>query len=494
MYLPTFAADLARRRRRLEPGRPILLCAADGQREAVAACCAAALRSGVRPGMSVSHARALLPGGVHAEEHDAARVGRSLVRLAEWALRLAPIVAPDPPDGLRIDAGGCERLYRGIEPLLALLRGGAARLGLACRIAGAPSFGAAWGIARFGEHRVWLTAQADLRATLSPLPVEALRIEPKVAEALREVGCASIGDLLRLPRPVLPARYGNGLLRRLDQALGALPEPVNPVRPREPIVRRRVFDGPTDRLEAVLLATRELVEQAAAMLAGSQSGCRALRVELDRSDLPPEVLTLRTARPTHDAGHLWALVRPLMEKANLGFGVEGIAVRPGGVVRVRFEQGAWDEDVQDAALEAGAARLVDTMVGRLGERGVLRYASVASHVPERSFIARPVQSLDHVRGAPVQLADADRPSLLHTRPIPVEAVLLQPEGPLAAVLTGGCSLGVLSCRGPERIEAEWWKGEGGARDYYKVHTDDGRWLWLFRRLTDGRWFIHGEWA
>ena len=58
--------------------------------------------------------------------------------------------------------------------------------------------------------------------------------------------------------------------------------------------------------------------------------------------------------------------------------------------------------------------------------------------------------------------------------------------------------------GPERIAVPWWDrtvGEGPStssdaaaneRDYYRVGTEDGRWLWLFRR--DARWFVHGEWA
>ena len=30
------------------------------------------------------------------------------------------------------------------------------------------------------------------------------------------------------------------------------------------------------------------------------------------------------------------------------------------------------------------------------------------------------------------------------------------------------------------------------RDYYKVETEAG-WLWLFRDLRGGRWFVQGKW-
>ena len=29
-----------------------------------------------------------------------------------------------------------------------------------------------------------------------------------------------------------------------------------------------------------------------------------------------------------------------------------------------------------------------------------------------------------------------------------------------------------------------------ARDYYRIETVTGQRFWLFRRLDDGRWFLH----
>jgi hypothetical protein len=33
-----------------------------------------------------------------------------------------------------------------------------------------------------------------------------------------------------------------------------------------------------------------------------------------------------------------------------------------------------------------------------------------------------------------------------------------------------------------------------ARDYYRVQDEAGLWLWVFRRLDTGRWFVHGLWV
>jgi protein ImuB len=48
--------------------------------------------------------------------------------------------------------------------------------------------------------------------------------------------------------------------------------------------------------------------------------------------------------------------------------------------------------------------------------------------------------------------------------------------------------------GPERIETGWWRGPSVRRDYYRIETDEGRRFWLFRELTNRRWFLHGAYG
>jgi protein ImuB len=53
---------------------------------------------------------------------------------------------------------------------------------------------------------------------------------------------------------------------------------------------------------------------------------------------------------------------------------------------------------------------------------------------------------------------------------------------------------VVAAHGPERIETAWWRGPIVRRDYYVVETDSGERFWVFRRLKDGAWFLHGVFA
>lgn len=484
----------------------MVLSRIDHQREVVGSCCALSMRAGVFPGMTIAHARALLPvDRTHVEPLDEAASGRSLRRFAAWMIRFVPTVAVDPPDGLWLDATGCERLYGGLDRLAARILGAVGRLGITARLAGAPTWGAAWALARYADDPTSISlATTELRRVLAPLPVAALRIDRTTQEKLHRIGIERIGHLLDLPRASLADRYGGLLLLRLDQALGQAVESIVPIRPRAPVVAERMLDGPTDRTETIELITHELVDAVAAQLAERECGCRRLEVTLFRSDLEPLAFAAQTARPTREARHLWTLVRPNLESAHLGFGVEGVRVRARALARLAHQQdAAWDggNDGRPSADPVELGKLVDTLTARLGPDRVLRVLPVESHLPERAFEYEAVTTIeDRPRASAPALVDADRPSRLFRRPIPINAMFLVPDGPIARVNIGPDTPRIVTCIGPERIEPEWWRGghNKAARDYFKVQTETGHWLWIFREVrhegTEGRWFLHGEWA
>jgi protein ImuB len=468
------------------------------QVETVVALCERAERAGVTIGMTVAHARALLPSrGVLIEPLDHERTSRSLRKLAAWSIGMVPVVAADEPDGLLCDVTGCERLYRSIARLARMFLARVQGLGVAARVAAAPSYGAAWALARHAGRSPAILEPGRVRAGLAELPVRSLRIEPEIVESLRRVGVVNVGHLLALSRASIADRYGSGVLLRMDQAFGDARETIRPVRVRPPVHAEQVFDGPTDRLDTVLFAARTVLARVADELARRESGCRRLELLLDRSDMDALSIHARTAKPTRDARHLWSLLAPKVESAHLGFGVQGVRLLAGGVVRLAHEQGhAWAREQSRQTLES-VARLVDILNARFGAGRVMRLVPVHSHLPERSLRFDPVVDLDAIEplNADATLANIDRPSLLYDEPRRVDVLLLVPDGPVASVLHRGESRRVVASLGPERIEPEWWRRGGShtPRDYYKVLTDDGRVLWVFREPR-GEWFLHGVWA
>ena len=62
-------------------------------------------------------AQAMVP-GLEVAEADPAGDAAALADLAAWCLRYSPLTAPDPPDGVWIDATGCTELHGGEQGML----------------------------------------------------------------------------------------------------------------------------------------------------------------------------------------------------------------------------------------------------------------------------------------------------------------------------------------------------------------------------------------
>jgi protein ImuB len=281
---------------------------------------------------------------------------------------------------------------------------------------------------------------------------------------------------------------------RLDQALGQAFELIDPVRREPPVAQERLFQGPTTQAEAIERTARELLAEACGQLARREAGAQRVTVELIRSDLPPVTIEARVSRPARDPRRLWSLLAPKLERAHLGFGVEGVRVRARDVGRVRHEQSSrWSDDQQAEreAMRREAAELVDALAARLGAERVRRAGLAESHRPERA--ARWASALE-TKLSTAPPASSDRPTLLFDRPAPAEVLALTPDGPVHRVRYGGCDHKINWCVGPERLAPEWWRRADSTRDYFMVATSEGRWLWVARSLETGRWFVHGIWA
>lgn len=457
--------------------------------------CERSLRAGVRPGMTLAHARALVPpAGLTVRPHQPERDLLALRALAERMLRFSPMVAPDPPDGLLMDITGCQRLFRGESRLLHAVADAAERIGFVARAAVAPTLGCAWAVARHGDGDRRRVRAGEIPRAIATLPTAGLRIALQTVAALAEVGIERIGHLFGLPRKELAQRFGGELLLRLDQAMGEAMELIEPVRPAPPPTVERVFDGPTTQIAAVESATRGLISDLCGALAQRERGATRLELTLARIHDRALCARLSLSRPCRDPRHLWALLRPRLERANLGWGVESISLTASCSAIIAHEQ---LEEWADPAGPAGSAddelalgRAVDVLTERLGAPRIVRAEPVETHIPERGFRRASLGT----RAAVCAPLPHERPSVLLDRPEAVRVMALTPDGPVSRVWWRDRELAVLSSIGPERIAPEWWRCPAPTRDYFSIQDGSGRWLWVFRELETGGWFLHGLWA
>lgn len=486
-----------------------MLVGTDGRRRVIHAACAAARALGLRPGLAAAQAQVLVPGLVtHPADLDGDLAG--LQRLAAWAQRrYAPVVAADPPDGLVLDVAEAAHLHGGEALLLEdlLRRLGAA--GMAARAALAPTWGAAHALARWGDATTVIIdgppsgegkslenhGEAKLAEILAALPVATLRLAPDVVEGLRRLGLERVGDLLAQPRAPLALRFGPEPARRLDQALGHLPEPITAVVVPEIVRVGRVLAEPVVEAEILARHVDRLAESLAEALEARGLGARRVDLLCQRVDGWVEAVRANTARASRDAAHLARLLHAPLERVDPGLGVERLTLLV-----------PWAEPLgwRPAASELGAvpepnvAALLDALASRVGPGHLYRLARVESDVPERSV--RRVAPL--APPSPGRWpAHWPRPARLLAAPEPVETLALLPDHPPVHFTWRGVRRRVRHADGPERIHGEWARSDDelwAVRDYFVLEDEAGLRFWLFR-AGDGAdpatgsqaWFLHG---
>lgn len=197
-----------------------------------------------------------------------------------------------------------------------------AAAGVEARAAIADSWGAAHAAARFLRPRTLVVPPGDTGPVLRSLPLAAQRLEPETVDGLRTLGFETIGDLLDQPRAPLALRFGPELGRRLDQALGHLAEPIDPVRSPELVEVRRVFGEPIGAADTIARYTGKLVEALCAELEKGGLGTRRLDLLFHRVDNTLQVIRVGAAEPVRDPKRLTRLLRDRIETIDPGFGIE----------------------------------------------------------------------------------------------------------------------------------------------------------------------------
>ena len=498
LFLPTWPTDRLRRHGRAAwpVQQPFVTRAHDGRRSVIAAANTAARVLGLHPAMPLAHAMALVPDLLVADA-DPEGDRRALSDLAAWCRRWSPLTAPDPPDGVWIDATGCAHLHGGEQRMLDALVGRLAAAGLSARAGLADTPGAAHAVARHGAGAVTVVAPGAQADALALLPLGALRIPGETADSLRRLGIELVGQLFAAPRGPLARRFGDALLLRLDQALGRVAEPIRPVLPSGTISVRRAFVESIATAEAFATVILALVGEACAVLEARGAGARTLDLVFERVDGSVQAVRVGTARPVRDPMHLARLLDERIETVDPGFGVEAMRLSLPLVEPLASVQR--DSGLDGRAGEAAdITALIDRLSNRLGAGRVYRVVPVDSDVPERAVAAVPPLAPADGRG---WAAPWPRPARLLPRPEPVEAVGLLPDHPPRWFTWRRVRHVVVRADGPERIAGEWWRrpGERAAiRDYWAVEDEDGCRFWLFRR-GDGldpatgslSWFLHG---
>lgn len=458
---------------------------------------------GIRPGLSLAQARAILPKLI-ARARDAECERTAQEALYDVAESFSPRVEDAGEGVVYVDVTGMERHYRSaidgshveakspaVNPELALARAAidaAAKIGLPVRLGIAASKLAARVAAEVPKSPTIVEAGKESEF-LAPLPLTRLSPQLDAAATLRRWGIASIGELATLPESEIASRLGE-LGRELHSAArGIDPRPLIP-RALPPDFREGMdLEWPLVALEPFLFIANAALDRLATRMEIQGFSCKRLELTLS---LEPDGFYARAIdlpAPTRDVKTMLTLLRLDLEKTPPGAPVTGFTIvahpdRPRRAQLSLFGPAALSPE----KLATTIARLVSL----LGEDRVGMALSVDGHLPERYAIGdyAPPPPPDARRKPPKSRA------LLAARvfrpPVPVEVITRESEGEteIAAIHGDGDLSGpVRVSSGPWRIESSWWSDAPAAREYWDVELDRGGVYRLYQAAPSTEWFI-----
>lgn len=437
-----------------------------------------AWRAGVREGMTLANARALLPKLELVFQNDEGEA-QTLDSLAEFAYSFTPEVRLWRPNVLLLEIAGVERLHGSEEELIAKISGGLSRLGFASHLATADNATAALTLAMTSETAMTLPGHGD--EIFADLPIQALRLDPRTDSDLADLGITRIGQLTALPANTLPHRFGDELVTRLRELRGEIDEDFETWKPVKHITERLDFTGPTNQYTSLQFILRQAATFMAERLEASASGARRLEARFVGTDGDDLTFALATARPTADAKSLATLLTSRFEKLDRGDRwFEALELVVPSHEPIQLQQR--DLFAPEGGVTSGDfLRLVDELTGRLGKEAVARAVLTDNPQPKHSFRYVPFQSNEQsvdrppIPGRPERIDRNQYTSIeSELKELPSWWNFSSYSGPLQVTL------------GPERLTG------GESTDYFTIEAPDGGRYWV--SFTPGVWWVPRELA
>jgi protein ImuB len=471
------------------PHIPFVLVKQDHGRKLITEANVLAIQESIHAGMVAADAKAILP-SLEVMDDPIDLTERLLKRIAAWCIRFSPSVAIDGDDGLILEVTGCSHLWGGDAPYVKNITERFKKIGYSVRVSIADTIGAAWAVSRFEKENL-IVENAQQSKALFYLPVAALRLEDEITERLYQLGLRQIKDVIGIQKLALRRRFGESMIKRINQALGLEEEFIHPVQEPSPYEERLPCLEPIITATGIEIALKRLLENLCKRLRQEGKGIRSAVLKCYRIDGKTEQVEIGTIRASHHADHLFRLFEIKISKIEPGFGIELFVLNAGKIEdHSSLQEKIWNNNtgLQDEKI----SELLDRLSNKISIRSIRRYLPAEHYWPERSVKA--AASLDE-KAATSWKVDRPRPLQLLSRPERIEVTAPIPDYPPMNFRWKGTLHTIKKADGPERIEQEWWIEQGQHRDYYAVEDEHGNRYWLFRlgHYTDKnyQWFLHG---
>ena len=395
--LDAFFAAVEQRDRPELRGKPVIVGGGGpDQRGVVSAASYEARTFGVHSAMPLRTAGRLCPKGVFlpVDGRKYQAVSREIMAILR---RFTPLVQPISIDEAFLDVTGSRALFGDGETIARTIKDTIRReVGLTASVGVASTKL----VAKIGSDLrkpdgLVVVPPGGEAAFLEPLPISRLwGVGEKTAEALRDFGVRTIGDLAALPPDAMLRRFGKHGTSLVERAKGIDPDPVATGEAAKSIGHEHTFDEDT--------ADREIIERTLLGMADGVAGrlrssrLRTATVTLKLRDSSFTTITRQTGLDTPSD-----LTEPIYEAA-LGLlrkELHGQRIRLIGVTATNFR------DRDQLAMFGGedprrrqTAEALDRIRRKYGERAVTRARLVRAALPA-PFERDPMTAVEHRHGA-----------------------------------------------------------------------------------------------
>lgn len=467
----------------------------------------AAASQGLRRGMSVSEARAVVPVlaiellDEEGERADQREMVHAFACLSDRVQRFGH-------DAVCLEISGVSHLHGGEEGLVQAIISLSDKLGHRCRVAISDHPLVSGALARFGRapHCCVPSGPATTAAALAPLPLLALEPSDELLRSMEAVGVEHVGPFARIDRASIAGRFGDHgvALHRLAHGVADAGRPWDDPDEEPDYVERAVLGGPTVNLQPLFFLLPGILTRLVARMADKADAVVRLAVRLLLEEGHPRVLRVRVGRPTRDVEVLERLIRARLEGLRLPCPATELVLQ----VEEAAPEVPWQPSFTDRT--DGSETMPDLLLRMsdvLGEGALVMATLHDVWKPEKAWSPTPFQMRPRLfrrrrvgRGPskpdPVDALVAcelvlqpPRPTLLLPEPEPLE-VRAQHDVPEAIRERGRWRL-VERCQGPERLQGAWWSDEESFnRDYWVITLGDGAESWIYRE--GGAWYLHGR--
>ncbi len=460
LYFPQLPIDRQDQHSADEPRAVILH---EGPRKRIMACNPCAEAHGVRAGLALKNAYALVP-NLLISDFDETEQAAHLEQLTLWALQYSSWVCPESPDIILLEIAASLKLFEGLDGLLHQVSRGAKEQGVHVLLGIAPTPKAAELFAKAGMQKPIIN-MAALLETLAGVPVSLLPLDDFTLKGLRQSGIQTLGELRAIAPAALTRRFGSQCTQLLYKLDGRLPDPKEAYKAAESFSHG--VDLPLEAPDTGALAfpLNRLLGALGGYLKTRDLGVRHLDVVLYHHKRKATRVPLKFLDATSNIPHLFRIATERLDAVTLDSPVIRLGLE--STELDSLEQHGRDLFQKSQAQSNSIEQVLDKLVARLGKEALYTALPGDDHRPEKAWMT-------------ALLERQQPPTQWPARPV----WLLREPQPLSEDMT----LHTL----PERIENGWWDETDVRRDYFIASTKGGAYYWVYRqRHHSTQYWIHG---